>query len=85
MNDVVWVICCDCVPLVGFAPDHPPLAEQLTALVVDHVRVAELPAVTLVGVAESETIAAGGGGVVVTVTWTDCGADAPPVPVQTKV
>jgi hypothetical protein len=70
MNDVVWVICCDCVPLVGFAPDHPPLAVQLTALVVAHVKVAELPAVTLVGVAERETVAAGGGAAV-TVTCTD--------------
>ena len=58
----------DWVPLVAFAPVHAPEAVQLVALVLDHVRVEALPAVTVVGLAVRATVGAGvGAGVTVTV------------------
>ena len=49
------------VPLVGFAPVHPPEAVHEVALVEDQVTVETLPDVMLVGLAEIVTV---GGGVV---------------------
>jgi len=47
-------------PLVGRAPVQPPLAVQEVALVDDQVSVALAPAVIMPGLAESETVGAGG-------------------------
>lgn len=69
------------VPLVATAPAQAPEAEQLVALVEDHVRVAAPPGATLLGAAVSTTVGAGGG---VTVTVTDCEA-LPPGPLQVRV
>ena len=44
------------VPKVPLLPDHAPLAAQLVALVVDHVRALELPLVTLEGLALIEML-----------------------------
>ena len=51
----------DCVPLVASVPVHPPLAVQLLALVVDQVKVALWPSVTVVGATEIVTVGANGG------------------------
>ncbi len=48
----------DCVPDVDFVPDHAPLAEHELALVLDHVSVEALPALTLVGDALIDTVGA---------------------------
>lgn len=69
------------VPLVANGPVQAPEAEQLVALVEDQVRVAAPPGATLLGVAVSATVGAGGG---VTVTVTDCAA-LPPGPLQESV
>ncbi len=55
----------DCVPEVALVPDQHPLALQEVAFVLDHIRVDELPLVTLVGEAEIVTVGdgVGGGGV----------------------
>ncbi len=49
-------------PEVDCEPDQLPLAVQLVALVEDHVRVAALPALTVVGLALRLTVGAAGGG-----------------------
>jgi hypothetical protein len=66
----------DCVPLVAFAPVHPPVAVQAVALDVLQVSVALPPLATEVGLAAKLTV---GAGTTVTVTLRD--AD-PPEPVQ---
>ena len=50
----------DWVPLVAFAPVQAPEAVQLVALVLDHVRVEALPAVTVVGLGVMDTVGAFG-------------------------
>ena len=47
------------VPLVAFAPVHPPEAVHEVALVEDQVTVETLPEVMLVGLAEIDTVGAG--------------------------
>jgi hypothetical protein len=70
----------DTEPLTGWLPDQAPEAAHEVALVEDHVRVAALPLVSVLGLAVSVTV--GGGDVTVTVA--DCAA-LPPAPVQVKV
>jgi hypothetical protein len=70
----------DCDPLVAWLPDQDPEAAHEVALVEDHVRVAALPLVTVLGLALRVTV----GGSDVTVTVADCAA-LPPVPVQVNV
>jgi hypothetical protein len=50
------------VPLVGSTPVQAPLAEQLAALVLDHMRLAPVPNVTLVGETDKVAVGAAGGG-----------------------
>lgn len=45
-----------CEPAVGLSPLHPPEATHDAARVVDHVNVLLLPAVTVPGLAESDTV-----------------------------
>jgi len=72
----------DAVPLVGRVLLHPPDALHAVALVEDHVRVEDPPLVTLVGLAVSVTVGAGGDAV----TATDTEALAlPPAPVHVSV
>ena len=66
-------------PLTDFEPVQPPEAVQAVAFVVVQLSVDELPLVTVVGVALSDTV--GGVGPAATVTVTDCAA-VPPAPVQ---
>src|SRR5262245_7341245 len=73
-----------CDPDRALAPDQPPPAVQLVALLDDHVTVDDPPVATLSGLAASVTVGAGGGGDAVTATVTDAPAD-PPVPVQARV
>lgn len=83
VNVVVWLsaaVICD--PLIAFAPVHPPLAEQLVALVEDQVSVDVPPCAICTGFADSETVGAGGVGL--TTMEADCVAD-PPAPVQLSV
>lgn len=68
-------------PLVPAAPVQPPLAAQEAALVDDQVRVELAPAAMLVGLAESDTVGAGGD-VTVTTTVFD---PVPPGPVHVSV
>jgi hypothetical protein len=70
----------DCVPLTALAPDQAPEAVQAVALVETHVKVELLPLATVLGLADSVTVGAGG----VTETVTDWVA-VPPVPVQVNV
>ena len=56
------------LPEVGLAPDQPPEAIQLVALVDDQVSVEVPPEATVVGLALKETGGAGVAGVTVTVT-----------------
>jgi hypothetical protein len=49
----------DCVPLTALPPDHAPPAEQAVALLEDHVKVAALPLLTVLGDAEKLTVGAG--------------------------
>ena len=70
----------DCEPLAALAPDHAPDAVQAEALLEDHVSVALLPLATVLGLAASATVGAGG----VTVTVTDCVA-LPPDPLHVSV
>lgn len=67
------------LPAGGFVPPHAPDASQLVALVDDQVRVADVPALIVAGVALIVTV--GGGGV--TVTTAVCAA-VPPGPVQVR-
>ncbi len=71
------------LPEIGRVPLQPPLAEQLVALVDDHVRVALLPLSTLLGLAANDTVGAGGGGALTAtlVLW----LAEPPAPVQVSV
>lgn len=63
----------------------PPPAVQLVALVELQVSDAELPVLSVDGVAVKPVAVAGGGGVGdVTVTFSDCGALGPPGPVHAK-
>ena len=67
-----------CEPDVALVPDHPPLAVQEVALVLDHVSVDELPEVTDVGLAERETVGAGvAAACVVALTPVDCADEFP--------
>src|SRR5207245_3462182 len=50
------------VPAVDFVPVQPPLAEQLEAFVLLHVKVAVDPDATTVGFAERANVGIGGGG-----------------------
>ena len=68
------------VPLVVFEPDHAPEAVQDVALVLLHVSVVELPAITAVGFAVSVTV--GSVAEIVTVVVVE---DVPPGPVQSSV
>jgi hypothetical protein len=52
------------VPLVASFPDHPSLAAQVEALVLDQVRVAFWPAVIVVGATDNMTVGARGGVIV---------------------
>ena len=72
------------LPAVVFAPDQAPDAVQDVASVDDHVSVAALPFNTLVGLATSETVAAGGGGMSATTTVTSL-VEIPPAPAQLKL
>jgi hypothetical protein len=67
-------------PLVASLPDQPPEAVHEVALVEDHVKVALLPLVTVLGAALKVTVGAGE----VTVTVADWAAE-PPGPVQVSV
>ena len=58
------------MPKVALAPDHAPEAEQEVAFVEDQVSVEDPPLVTDVGLAASDTVGSGGGGVT-TVTVAD--------------
>jgi hypothetical protein len=64
-------------PLVATGPDHPPDAAHAVSLVDDHDSIAELPLLTVVGVADRVTAGTG----LVTETVADCVA-LPPLPVQ---
>jgi hypothetical protein len=55
----------DCEPLNALAPDQAPEAVQEDALLDDHVNVALLPLVIVLGLATSPSV--GGGGVTETV------------------
>ncbi len=69
-----------CVPLTASVPDHPPLAVQEVALVLDQVRIELLPEAIVVGLAVSVAV---GAGAIVTVALT--GAVVPPAPEQVNV
>ena len=69
------------VPEVPFVPDHAPLAVQVVALVVDHVRALALPEITVVGLAVSVIVGCGG----TTVIVVDPEALVPADPVQVSV
>jgi hypothetical protein len=73
----------DSLPELALAPDQPPEAVQDVAFVEDQVSVEDAPVATNVGLAASDTVTDGGGGVPATAT----GADAialPPEPVQVR-
>ena len=76
--------CCrapvDCEPLTALAPDQAPEAVHALALLEDHVRAALLPLTTVLGLAASATVGAGG----VTDTVIDWVA-LPPAPLQVSV
>ena len=65
----------DCEPLTLLLPDHAPEAEHAVALRLVHVRVEEMPELTVLGLAWSVT----SGARATTVTVADCFA-APPGP-----
>ena len=69
-------------PEVGLLPLHPPEARQLVALVEDHERDDELPAVIDEGERERDTDGGGEAGAF-TVTVTDAD-DEPPEPVHDR-
>jgi hypothetical protein len=60
--DVVGVTACD--PVAASLPLQAPLAVQEAACVLDHVRVADWPAVIDVGLTDRVTVGAGAGGAV---------------------
>jgi hypothetical protein len=68
-----------CVPLMPGAALQPPLAVQVDAPVLDHVRVLVCPEAMDVGLAARVTV--GGGTTVTVVDW----LVVPPVPVQASV
>lgn len=70
----------DCDPLKAFVPAQAPEAEQALAFDDDHVSVALLPLVTVLGVAAKVTV----GTAAVTETKADCVA-LPPVPVHVSL
>jgi hypothetical protein len=72
----------ECEPLSASAPLQPPEAVQAVALVVDQLRVALAPFVTVLGEALREMV--GGGASDVTETLVACVA-LPPAPVQVRV
>jgi hypothetical protein len=59
------------LPDVGFGPFQATVAEQVVALVLDQVSIADPPMETVVGDAEKVSVGEGGGGAL-TVTTTDC-------------
>jgi hypothetical protein len=67
----------DSLPEVALAPDQPPEAVQDAAFVEDQVSVEDAPVATNVGLAASDTVTDGGGGVPGTVTVTDALALTP--------
>jgi hypothetical protein len=69
----------DSEPDTALVPDQPPEAVQEVALLADHVRVLEKPAVTAVGSADSVTV---GGPLTMTVALA---VPEPPPPTQTNV
>ena len=69
-------------PVVAFVPDHPPEAVQLVAFEDVHESVAADPRAIVAGLADRDTV--GAGGAAVTVTVTDCAA-VPPGPLQVIV
>jgi hypothetical protein len=72
------------LPSNAFAPVHEPLAVQVLALTVDHVKYAELPATTCNGRTAMLTVTGGGVLEVDTVTSFVL-AELPPGPVQVSV
>jgi hypothetical protein len=70
----------DCEPLVARAPDQPPEALQVVALLEDQERVAAAPLAMLLGEALNRTV----GAALLTDTLADCAA-VPPGPVQASV
>jgi hypothetical protein len=72
------------VPLVGWAPFHPPEAVQDVAFVEVHVRVLVAPAATDVGLAARLTVGIGTGTVDPTETVTAAGVLVPPGPVHVR-
>ena len=48
-------------PEIAFAPPHPPLAVQLVAFVEDQESVEESPCEIVEGLADNDTVGAGGG------------------------
>lgn len=66
-------------PVVAFAPDHPPEAMQLVAFEEVHDSVDAEPRPIVAGLADRDTVGAGGAAVIVTVTDR---VAAPPDPVQ---
>ena len=71
-------------PAMARAPLQPPEAVQAVAFVEDQVNVDAAPPATLVGLAVSVTVGAGGGETAATVTVVDALA-LPPAPVQVSV
>ena len=71
----------DCDPVTGLVPDQDPEAVHAVALVADHVSVALLPLVTVLGPAARLMVGTG----CVTETIADCAAALPPVPLQVSV
>ena len=67
-------------PLTALLPDQPPVAAQEVALLDDQASVALLPLLIVLGVADRDTLGAGG----VTDTVVDCEA-LPPLPVHVRV
>jgi hypothetical protein len=75
---------------VGTAPFQlsepvPPVAVHELALVLCQLSTVDRPVTKVLGKALKETIAAAGGGALLTLTMTELGAPAPPVPEQVSV
>ncbi|HXF47571.1 MAG TPA: hypothetical protein VNK91_15780 [Burkholderiaceae bacterium] len=86
VHDIVKVLAAvrgpvDCEPDRAFAPDHAPDAAQAAAFVDVQFSVDAPPLGTVVGSARKESVGAGGGGELTTLTVTDCVA-VPPGPAQ---
>ncbi len=80
------------IPVLDVATDPlqlsaplPPLAVHAVALLVDQASEVDWPTTRLVGEALKEVMLAAGGGVLVTLTMTERGPLAPPLPEQLSV